>query len=584
MILESLERLYCKLSERGILDKPGWTLVGVSWGLLLDADGTLTDVVKEEMEVPVNGKDKKTKKVPVPMRMPARVTRTVGIDSNCLCDNSAYVFGVDNKGKPDRSKQCFDAFKAKHEQLLSGVDHPAAAALLGFIRGWRPESAAEYPALTEHFSEICAGGNIAFIVDGEYIQDIPEIAEACETEVDSTDEREGICLVTGKRAPIARVHPNITGFPGAQSSGASLVSFNDMAYESYGCEGSQGYNAHVGEYAAYAYTEALKWLLRNDDHHRMLGDTMTVFWAEDGEDPLAQFFGLTMDGMTDNDVKSAMRALAKGSSFVWQSIPLRPSNRFYVLGLAPNAARLSVRFFLSDTFGFLMKNMVAHMERMEIVKPSFETRDCVPFWQMLGETVNPNARDKKPVPILSGDLPRSVLQGLPYPVTLYQQVQLRLRAGDDISWGKASIIKAYLLKNAAESKSNIPYKEVLTVQLNEETNCVPYVLGRLFSILEGLQERAIDGITTTIRDRYFTSAFNMPYAVFPSLINLAQAHLKKLKDSERIYYDRRIQDLLCRLDSPYPKRLSLEEQGIFQIGYYHEKQYRYTKREVETNE
>ena len=220
---------------------------------------------------------------------------------------------------------------------------------------------------------------------------------------------------------------------------------------------------------------------------------------------------------------------------------------------------------------------------MEIVRPSFDHRTSLSFWQMLNETVNQKAKDKMPSPLLAGALLRSVLTDAPYPPLLMNQVELRIRAEQAITRGRAAIIKAYYLQYARKTQKHGRYEEVLTVELNENTNYSPYLLGRLFAVLENLQQSANPGINTTIRDRYFNSACATPAVTFPLLIKLAQAHLKKLSTGGRIYFDRQIGDIMNRIDQDYPARLDLREQGIFQLGYYHQTQKNYTKKEDKNN-
>ena len=386
------------------------------------------------------------------------------------------------------------------------------------------------------------------------------------------------CLVTGKKAPAAILHPNIKGVMGAQSSGASLVSYNASAFESY--EKGQGLNAPVSTHAAFAYGVALNYLIASPLKHMRMGDTTVVFWAENGEDGYAQFLCDMFDtGVTDQQLIDALKAIAAGQNACWKDMTLDPESRFCILGLAPNAARLSVRFFLSGGFGHLMQNVQKHQQALEIVRPSYdEGKNELSLYRLLQETVNQKSRDKSPHPQMVGDLARSILQGTMYPATLYEQVQVRIRAEREVTWGRAAIIKAYLTR-----QHNFMQKEVLTVHLNEETNYQPYLLGRLFAVLEGLQEKANPGINATIRDKYFSSASATPAIAFPTLIRLAQAHLKKLDTGARIYYDKQLGEIMGRIDVNYPTRLSLQDQGVFQLGYYHQTQKRYTKKEDVNN-
>lgn len=578
MILQSLVTLYEALADKGELEQPGWSPVKVSWGLDIDDDGNLLHLVPLQQEV-LRGK--KTVSIPREMKAPTPAKRTVGIDANFLCDNSSYVLGVDGKGKPERSLQCFEAFKAKHHQLLEGCCHPASMALLRFLERWNPAEAAAHPAMRDYGEEILKGGNLVFIHDGAFLHEIPELKSIWQAAY--ADEKDAIyrqCLVTGKMAPVQILHPNIKGVQGAQSSGASLVSFNASSLESYGCDGAQGLNAPVSTYAAFAYGAALNYLISRQQHHLRMGDTTVVYWAEDGQDAYADLMSdlFGSNTMDDETLADTMKALSSGKNVAWNDMPLDPENRFYVLGLAPNAARLSVRFFLCNTFGELMKNIQAHQEALDIVKPSYDHWNELSMWWLLNETVNQKSRDKQPHPQMAGDLMRAVLQGTPYPTTLYDQVQLRIRAEREITRGRAAIIKAYLTRDRS-----FLHKEVLTVHLSEETHYQPYLLGRLFSVLEALQERANPNINATIRDKYFSSASATPAVVFPALIRLAQAHLKKLSAGDKVYYDRQIESIISRMTESYPTRLSLQDQGVFQLGYYHQTQKRFTKKEEQEN-
>jgi len=579
MILQSLVTLYENLVAKGELNRPGWSPVKVSWRLEIDEAGTiryLTPLVQEAAS------GKKTVLVPQVKSVPAPVKRTVGVEANFLCDNSSYVLGIDAKGKPERTLQCFQAFREKHHQLLDGCMHPAAVALLRFLDGWKPGEAADNPVLSERMTELLKGGNIVFSYQDAYLHDIEELRKVWEAHF-ANEENAVIrqCLVTGREAPVQVLHPNIKGVPGAQSSGASLVSFNASSLESYGCDGGQGLNAPVSTYAAFAYGAALNYLLSNERYHLYMGETTVAYWTEDSEEGYADCFSALFGSntMDDRALADALQKVAEGKNANWNGMPLNPDNRFYILGLSPNAARLSVRFFLCNRFGALMQNVLKHQEDLRIVKPAHDTWNELSLWWLLRETFNRNAREKKnPHAQMEGDLMRSILLGLPYPETLFERVQLRIRAERDVTRGRAAIIKAYLLRCP-----HFVNKEVLTVELNPETKYPPYLLGRLFSVLEALQQQANPNINTTIKDRYFSSACATPAIVFPTLIKLAQAHLSKLDDGWQIYFDKQIGEILSAITQTYPVRLSMQDQGVFQLGYYHQTQRRYQKKEEQEN-
>ena len=573
MILQALTRYYEDLLSRGEIDAPGWTPAKISYALCLDGEGQLTQVIPTMEEVT---KGKKTVLQPQVFPLPAAVKRTVGIDSNFLWDNSSYLLGVDQKGKPERSRDCFAAAAQKHLAVLDGVDSPAARAILAFFDTWQPEHAAEYPVLVGQFEEVTAGANLLFRVDGCYPQKDAAIREAWQKYRESSDP-DAVrmqCLVTGREDEITATHPAIKGVRDAQSSGAALVSFNALAFCSYGRE--QNYNAPVGKYAAFAYTAALNHLLADRNNVQLIGDTTVVCWAE-GADPAYQSFAMTAcfgaeTGLSDDDLRAALKRLADG--LPCDDLGIDPERPFYILGLAPNAARLSVRFFLRNSFGALMKHVNDHYERMEIVRPAYKKFSYLPLWAMLQETVNLNSRDKSPSPAMAGAAARAVFSGGRYPASLLEAVMLRIRAERNITWGRAAIIKAYYLKN--------PHKdcpeEVLTMSLNEASTNPAYTLGRLFSIYEAVQQAANPGINATIKDKYFNSAAAMPSSIFPVLNNLYQKHLRKLEQGQRVYYDKQVSALKGVLGTEFPARMTLAQQGSFDLGYYHQTQKRYTKK------
>ena len=571
MILQALTRLFEDLAQQGKIGRPGWSSAKISYPLCLSAQGQLESVVPLLTETLVG---KKTQLRPTPMELPAPVTRTVGILPNFLWDNSSYLLGADEKGKPERSRACFRACAELHHRLLDDVDSPIAKAIISYFDTWQPEKAQEHPALADCWQELMKGANLIFRVNGSFAQDDPAIRSAWDDDYGSVQGEKQQCLVTGKLDVAEPVHPAVKGVAGAQSSGAALISFNAPAFCSYGKE--QSLNAPVGKYAAFAYTAALNYLLADKQNVHRIGDTTIVCWAEGAEPQYSLFAGLSLfgdtlpEGLSDRDLHSALKNLAQG--LPCEELKLDPQRPFYILGLAPNAARLSVRFFCRNSFGTLMKNVNDHHQRMEIVGKRFEV---TPLWAMLRETVNQNTTDKSPSPAMAGATARAIFLGTAYPASLLEATMLRIRAEREITPGRAAILKAYYLRNS----NDLCPKEVLTVSLNETSTNIPYTLGRLFAVYEALQESANPGINATIKDKYFNSASATPATIFPILDNLSQKHLRKLDTGLRITYDRQIGALKNVLGESNPARLSLPEQGSFNLGYYHQKQFRYTKKE-----
>ena len=577
MILQALTQYYEELLAAGKITRPGWAKAKVSFALDLDDAGQVRQLLHLQREVQ---RGKKTALVPQELDMPSPVKRTAGVAANFLCDNSSYLLGADDKGKPARSLECFSAARALHLSLLKDAASPAAQAIVRFFETWDPAQAAEHPALREDWADLMKGGNLTFWYRDAPAAADPAVAAAWQRQYESggEDAEDTLCLVTGQHTTLARLHPSIKGVAGAQVIGASLVSFNAPAFCSY--EHEQGANAPTGEYAAFAYATALNTLLADRDHVCRVGDTTILFWAANAEAAYQDFmmYSLFNDHYSEGDILSTLHSLAKGESVDWDQARLDPATRFYVLGLAPNAARLSVRFFWQNNFGTLARNIARHYERLDIVRPSFDKFPTLPIWRLVQETVRrpaPGASPADPSPRLAGDLLLAVLNDALYPATLLDGVSLRIRAEHDVTRGKAAILKAYYLRNSSDQNM----KEVMTVELNEQSAYLPYVLGRLFAVLEAVQQSANPGINTTIKDRYFNSASATPASVFPLLLNLAQKHLAKLDVGLATYYDKKITELNSRITCTLPARMSLPEQSAFQIGYYHETQKRYAKKE-----
>lgn len=587
MILQSLVEYYEALEKKGKITRPGWCKAKISFALDISETGDLLEVIPLKIE---KQRGKKTVMEPLQMEVPEMVTRSSGVSANFLCDNSGYFLGIDNKGKPKRSKECFAAAKNKHLAILEGIEGTTAGAVRRFFESWNPDSAAEHAAIKESLDEIISGGNLVFCVNGDWAQDEYEIREAWENSRGNAEwENEGICLVTGQKTEISRIHGLIKGVPGAQSSGAALVSFNAPAFESYGKE--QSYNAPVGTYAAYAYTTALNHLLADRSHTSQIGDTTVVYWAEDGDEKYQNIFGGAVEPSVDNQdiIDGVFKSLEAGKPIAVDEVEesLSLEQKFYILGLAPNAARIAVRFFYQDSFGNILRHLKEHYDRMEIVRPAADEMRYMGIWRMLQETVNKKSRDKKPVSNMAGSVYRAVISGGQYPASLFLGVMGRIRAEQDdkdshirkITKGRAAIIKAYLIRSGYDKK------EEITVSLNEDSRNVAYTLGREFAVLEAIQEEANPGINATIKDKYFNSACATPAAIFPVLFKLKNSHIRKISNRGKVvYFEKLLGELQNRIPVtdgqmvPCPRRLSLEEQGMFILGYYHQNQKRYEKK------
>lgn len=574
MILQNLAEYYENLVLQEKVSKSGWCQAKVSHAIELNEDGTIKAIISKKKE---EERGKKKIWVPVLLNVPEMVTRSSGVSSNFLCDNAKYFLGIDGEGIQKRTIECFETAKERHLMLLGGANGKMARAICLFFENWKPECADKNLSVKEHWDELNEGGNLIFCMKTLYAQDEKEIQDIWEEYLKKQKQgRQGICLVTGQRAEIARIHRGIKGVPGAQSSGAALVSFNAPAFESYGKE--QSYNAMVGKYAEFAYTTALNYLLNQSEYKFALGDSMIVFWAESGQEEYQDSFLSWLNPKVDNqeEMNKVFGNLKKGVWVDLEDIQLDPEQRFYILCLAPNAARLSVRFYYQNSFGNIIKNIAKHYQRMEIVRPSWEDMRYLGIKQMLNETVNQKSKDKTPIPNMAAMVLSAILSDTKYPASLYTDTLIRIRAEQGkVTCGRAAIIKAFLIQNY-KWKEGDEY-----MGLNEGCEESAYVLGRLFAVLETIQKDANSGINTTIRDRYFNSACATPASVFPTLIKLKNSHIKKLERESggtKIYYEKMLTELMGKIEK-FPRRLSLEEQGKFMLGYYHQVQKKYEKKE-----
>lgn len=581
MILQSLEMLYSRLAEEGdeSLVLPGFSRQNITFRVELKLDGSLVGIFHDRDE---------TGKKPVPKKILVLGTAKPsgqGINPCCLWDNTSYMLGFKlNDEKPDRTRLTFEAFRDKHLALLDEIGTPEFSAVCQFLKQWNPDMAAEYPVL----QELAAGFGLFKIFDQtQYVHQNPAIQAWWKTLLDSqqqTSEENPSrvdrmqCLVTGKETSIARIHePKIQGVNGAQAAGALLVSFNFDASESYGRE--QSFVAPVGQDTAFRYAVALNRLLDRSGKRRFqIGDASTVYWT-DRQSPAEELFPWMVDSgsLEDETLKSKLQNLLLRLSRGQFAEDLGPQEtEFYILGLSPNAARISVRFWWRGSVAEIAKRIGEHFNDLSIVKPP-KFNEFPGLWEILRET----ARESKDIPPnLAGGMMRSILQGIEYPTQLFQIMMRRIKADHDISPVRAASIKAHLNRQFRFGKQHSPLKGRLEMALNKDRPESAYQLGRLFAALEKTQDDAFSGqLNATIKDRFFSGASATPAAIFPRLIRMNQHHVNKIEKKEwQIAAERRMQEIMERIES-FPRFLSMPEQGLFAIGYYHQRQDFYTKKE-----
>jgi CRISPR-associated protein Csd1 len=580
MILHALNELYDRLAKNEAYEvaPPGYSLQKITFKVVLKPDGTLLSI--EDARHSDDGR-LRPRQVIVPGSTKPSGS---GINPCFLWDNSGYMLGfrVDDP-KPERTRATFEAFCEKHLEHEELVGAPAYSAVCRFLEGWDPGEAGSFPLL----EDAAATGFGVFQIQGKeaFVHEDPAVQAWWKSQLAEGDEGvEGQCLVTGESAPLARIHDKIRGVAGAQGAGGTIVGFNEDAYASYGK--SQSYNAPVAEEVAFRYVTALNALLdgpMKEKHRLTLGDTTVAFWTErstETEDIFAEFTregstiveeGETQDEGRRQRVERFLRALREGREAYADLDDDPEGTPFYLLGLAPNSARISVRLFERGTVADLLDNLRRHHRDIAVTpRPAVGRRKPDPefpaAWMLLSQT----AREAKDIPpILASPLLKAIVGGARYPDALFAAVIRRVHADRRVDYLRCCILKGYLNRNLNREVS---------MSLDPDRTDPAYRLGRLFSALEKTQQDALGGkLNKTIRDTFYSSASATPGSVFPRLLRTYQHHLAKLEGGMRVNRERLVQSILEPLAS-FPPHLPLPEQGLFAIGYYHQMSDFYTKR------
>ena len=461
---------------------------------------------------------------------------------------------------------------------MADTEDEGLRAVCLFLKNWSPDQfeSSEYP----FFKNEMLDANFAFRLDGdrEYIHERQEAINVwLKAIAPKADANKAVCLDTGKNEPFMNLHPSIKGVYGGQSSGGSIVSFNADAYTSYGK--SQGENAPVSEMAAFAYTTALNYLLRRENNQCIsIGDTSTVFWAVAGDGQTAQqaeslfAFMLNMpadDGQQAAQIKPILDKIAKGRPLNEFAPDIDPETRFFVLGLAPNAARLSIRYWLDTTFGQLANNISEHFQDLSL--NPLPWREPPSVWRLLIQTAVQGKSENIP-PQLAGELMRAIITGQSYPRMLLAQLIQRIRSDGDINGIRVAMIKAIIQRDFRKGL----IQEEVPMSLNLSSTHIAYRLGRLFAVIERIQEAALGrDLNSTVTDKYYGTASTVPFSVFPRLLAGSQNHLTRLRKDKPGYavnLKKDLAEIIAGIENSFPRHLSIEEQGRFAIGYYHQKQ------------
>lgn len=561
MILQALKEYYDRRAadpDSGIAPE-GWEQKEIPFVIVIDGDGRF---VRFEDTREQDGKKKRVKSFLVPKGE----KKTSGVKANRFWDNAGYVLGV---GKATTHRQAF-----LERTIAEFGDIESAKPMIVFLESLNEENFSEENLSRDsNWQEIIdTNPNLTFRLDSttnllcrnqEIIRRIDDLSG------DYSELSKGVCLVSGQTTGIKRLHTSVKGVYGAQTAGANIVSFNLDAFSSYGKK--QGENAPVGASAESAYTNALNTLLSKGSKQRIqIGDASAVFWSQKQSDFESSFSFFFKEPEKDNpaaniDKIKALFASMKNGVYMEDN----SSTQFYFLGLSPNAARISIRFWLVGTIADFARKISCYFKDFEIVKPPKEP-EFYSLWRIL---VNVAVQDKSEniPPNIAGDFMRAIIEGTPYPATLLQAALRRIRSDVErrVTPVRAALLKACLNRhNKFHPDANV--KEVL-MELDILQPSVGYQIGRLFGVLEKIQEEANPGINATIRERYYGSACSSPVTVFPVLLKLKNHHLAKLSKGRAIYFERILGEVIGKIND-FPAYLGLHEQGRFAIGYYHQRQ------------
>jgi CRISPR-associated protein Csd1 len=575
MILQALCDYYERKAADPATPPPGYEWREIPFIVELHGSGeffAILDVREGE------GKSRRGKRILLPQ---GPVGRTSGIKPYLLADNVEYLF-ADSKKR--------EAFVALIQKIPDWSGESDLVATLRFLETVDLDRLKEQPLWAEIET---SKASIAFRIRGEsnLVGQSEVVRKHVEDHPNLDADFAGVCSLSGEMTAIAKLHPLVSGVRGAKTTGAALVSFQkDSGYDSYGKE--QANNAPVGKRATFAYTTALKHLLRRDSSQKLqVGDATTVFWA-DHETSLENDFAVMFDEphKDDADPDRGTRAVAALLDAARQGVGpvLDDKTRFFVLGLAPNAARIAIRFWQVGTVAEMAARIVRHFTDLEIDRHP-EAKPFLPIRQLLIAVAAQGDADSIP-PNLGGDVLRAILEGLPYPETLFSGAVRRIRAEQskkdprtgklvmNVTYARAAILKACL--NRRIHQTGNPFEKEITVSLDKDNINPGYRLGRLFAVLERVQEEASPGLNATIRDRYYGAFSATPATVFATLMRMKNHHLAKLDNrGRRVNLEKLIGEIVDGLTPTLPAHLPLADQGRFAIGYYHQRQDFFTKHE-----
>lgn len=582
MILQALTTYYDRRSSDPASDiaPEGWERKPIPFIIVLDREGRLIQIEDtRDMKEKNNGAKS--------FLVPLGVKRSSGIEANLLWDTVPYVFGEIGIDRPPddedsgKLEKTLDRARDQQRQFIEKIentlpDDPQAHMIVTFLRTVQEPDLAQFPVWNE-MKQLKAVVSFRFQGEFQLYCEGPAVQSAVDR-LSMSGEDDGFCLVTGRNDGISKLHTSIKGVRGAQSSGASIVSFNLDPFCSYGKK--QGYNAPIGRKGMFAYTTALNELLGSESRQKLsYGDLTLVFWAAEDTEFEADFSFYFSEPPKDDprDGTERIRALFEAPK-TGAYDATDDMTEFYVLGLTPNAARIAVRFWRCGPVSQFATNIRQYFEDLRIVKPPREP-EYYSLWRLLVNIAVQGKSENIP-PNIAGDLFSAIVDGAPFPLSILQGALRRVHAdvSERITPARAAIIKGYLNRYMRMH----PHKEdkEMGIALDTDHPSIGYQLGRLFATLEKIQKDASGGtLNATITERYYSAASSSPVTVFGTLLRLMKFHLAKIGSKPSVvYYNQLLSEILGHVGD-FPTHLNLQEQGRFAIGYYHQKQAFYTKKE-----
>lgn len=588
MILHALTQYYQRKSASGGDVAPeGFEYKEIPFVIVIDKQGKFK--ILEDTREQVGKKMNKGRKYLIPLAVKRSSTK---IASNILWDNYGYTLGYAGDKKPDFVKKQHENFIDIVNELSKEFPHDVGIVAVSKFLMNDDEKAKVLQA--ENWADCLriAGCNLSFRLVDEAVQLVCQSTAiqtylTNKTDNSSLQNKQGICLITGDKSPISLLHNNIKGLEEfkngsyRKADAAPLISANLPAFKSYGKGRNKdnGLMYPIGEQAMFEYTTALNVLLAGENRFR-IGDVTAVCWSEKPT-PLESRFAMMINGSKDNpdahidEIKSLYQSLHNG-----KYTEPNAKDKFYLLGLSPNSARIVVRFWHETTVAQLSENLAKWYDDLKMVRGEKSLYpEFMPLTRLLGNLVLEGKTENLP-PDLVAQVTQSVLSNRPLPMNLLQMALRRNKAEQKVTYGRASLIKAYL--NRAVRAGSLKNIKELSMSLDKTREDTGYLLGRLFAVLEKIQSEANPGLNATIGDRYFGAAGSTPIAVFGTLLRLSKHHLSKLPIGRRTNLEKLQQEIIAKINA-FPSHLNINQQGLFAIGYYHQKQdfYQSTKTEQE---